>query len=371
MRQSAKKQFICIAGKNNIAVDVLKYLLKKKDVYDLGIVCNNTETGRDSFQKSLRCFARENGVKEYDLEEIYNIENLVFLSMEFDRLIRPERFKNARLYNIHFSLLPQYKGMYTSAIPILNGETMSGVTLHRIDEGIDTGEIIDQESFSIQGLGCREVYVDYIKYGIKVVLRNIEAILAGVEISYPQKAAGATYYSKSTLNYRNIVVDLNQTAEGIGRQIRAFHFREYQLAKVNEKYIIDYKFTNIKSIQKPGTILLDFDNGCMVSTIDYNIILYYDRLHELFDCCEKGDLKKAQVICAVRKHINESNENGQTPLMVSVYHSQGDIAKFLLLCGADIYAVDNYGKSVWDYVNAGCQKSGDNTLVSLFALLLR
>lgn len=72
-------------------------------------------------------------------------DDLIFISLEFDKIVNPDLFKDARLYNIHFSLLPSYKGMYTSAIPILNGEEMVGVTFHEIDKGIDTGNIIAQK----------------------------------------------------------------------------------------------------------------------------------------------------------------------------------------------------------------------------------
>ncbi|MBQ8080233.1 MAG: hypothetical protein IJ236_09800 [Oscillospiraceae bacterium] len=74
---------------------------------------------------------------------MYDTEDLIFLSAEFDRLIRPDKFRSQELYNIHFSLLPRYKGCYTSVHPLLHGDTTTGVTFHRIRRGIDTGEIID------------------------------------------------------------------------------------------------------------------------------------------------------------------------------------------------------------------------------------
>ena len=57
-------------------------------------------------------------------------------------IIKTKNFKSNKLFNLHFSLLPSYKGMHTSAFPILNGEKYSGVTIHKIDNGIDTGDII-------------------------------------------------------------------------------------------------------------------------------------------------------------------------------------------------------------------------------------
>lgn len=84
------------------------------------------------------------------LEEAYSIENLLLLSVEFDRIVQISKFLSDKIFNIHFSLLSKYKGMYSSVLPILHGERKTGVTLHRIRHGIDTGEIIAQEEVDIE-----------------------------------------------------------------------------------------------------------------------------------------------------------------------------------------------------------------------------
>ena len=54
--------------------------------------------------------------------------------------------------------------MYTSCLPILNGETITGVTLHKIDSGIDTGYIIKQKVFKINiNDTARDLYLKYLK----------------------------------------------------------------------------------------------------------------------------------------------------------------------------------------------------------------
>lgn len=363
------RQFVCVAGKNDIAVEVMEYLLNVNADFDIGIVCNKTETGENSFQKSLRWFAKKHGVKEFLLEDLYDKDNVIFFSMEFDRLIKPEKFKDARLYNIHFSLLPQYKGMYTSAMPLLNGESRSGVTLHRIDEGIDTGDIIDQQAFSIEGMDCRELYHAYIKHGVEVVLRNIKEILAGKEKAYPQDARGSTYFSREKIDYGNIKIDLNQTAEGVARQIRAFNFREYQMPIVNDRRIIDCAITDIRSIQKAGTIVCETEDACVLCTIDYNIILYYDRLEEFLQYCSCGEMEKVRGICAVKKHINSSDEHGWTPLIVATYHNQIEVAKYLIAQGADIHAVNHYGTTLLMYAKEAYKRTKDGRLFMLYVSL--
>lgn len=139
---------ICIAGKNNIAVEITKYLKKKDDIEILAIP-NSADNGIDGWQKSFYKFCLENSIPIISLEEAHKIENLIFLSLEFDKIVKPYEFLSDKLFNIHFSLLPKYKGMYTSALPILNNEKETGVTLHKIDTGIDTGEIIAQRKIKM------------------------------------------------------------------------------------------------------------------------------------------------------------------------------------------------------------------------------
>ena len=144
---------ICLAGKNSIAVDAMLHLIERGWKKQLVVCANQTDNGVSSWQPSLLRFAREFGVRIVSLDEAQQIQDLIFISLEFDKIIRPSAFKSRRLYNIHFSALPAYKGLYTSALPILHGEGLSGVTLHEIDSGIDTGPIVAQTVFYLPK-GC-------------------------------------------------------------------------------------------------------------------------------------------------------------------------------------------------------------------------
>ena len=134
---------VVIAGKNNIAVNALTYLATFINPKNLGIVCNNSENGEDNWQLSLRKRALEIGVVEFSLFEAEQVA-VVFISLEFDKIVDVKNFNTKEIFNIHFSLLPKYRGVYTSSLPLLNDETETGVTLHQIDSGIDSGCIISQ-----------------------------------------------------------------------------------------------------------------------------------------------------------------------------------------------------------------------------------
>lgn len=216
---------------------------------------------------------------------------------------------------------------------------------------------------------CREVYFSYIKYGTALVLKNMPNLLGGKEISYPQAVIGSSYYSKKALDYSNITIDLNQTADGIERQIRAFTFREYQLPEVFGKKVFHAEITNVRSIQKAGTVVLENKISCMMSTIDYNIVFYFDRLEELLVACKIGDLQQVQEICFLKKYLNEKNKYGWSPLIVATYANRIDVVKYLIVNGADIYATNSNGTNLLMYAKEAYKKYRDNTLFKLYLKL--
>ena len=239
---------ICIAGKNNIAVEVVEFFLENINFYNkinLYIICNTDDKATDNWQKSLKKFALENNLRIISLEEAYNLQDLIFLSLEYDKIIKPSKFINARLYNIHFSLLPKYKGCYTSIWPIINGEKYSGVTLHQIDTGIDTGNIIDYIEFKIDvNDSSRNLYFKYLKYGFKIVTNNLKKIISNSYKSHQQLSIDSSYYSRKSIDFSKLQINFNNSSFQIHNYIRAFIFKEYQLPKFKNYHISASILTN-------------------------------------------------------------------------------------------------------------------------------
>lgn len=316
---------ICIAGKNNIAVEILLFLLKKGiEKKDILVICNKTDEGKDTWQRSLLKQAKELNIEIKDLDDIYLIDDLLFLSLEFDRIINPSRFRSSNLFNIHFSLLPKYKGMFTSIMPILNNESKTGVSFHRIDKGIDTGAILSQLEFKIDIMdNSRDIYFKYIKYGITLVKQCLCRLLNNDFIDCQiQSTSNSTYFSKSAIDFSNIKIDLNQTAINIHNQIRAFNFREYQVPQIFDKNIISSKILKSSSNKKPGEVLFENNISFVISTIDYDIVLFKDKTEDLFSACENGCYNTVTELLQIPKIVNVQNKFGWTPLIVSIYNNQ-------------------------------------------------
>jgi methionyl-tRNA formyltransferase len=356
---------VCIAGKNNIAVDVCKYLLSLVDKSQVFVMINKSDTGRDGFQRSFRRYAEMRGIPIVSLDMIYDWDDLIFLSLEFDKIIKPHLFKSTYLYNIHFSLLPKYKGMYTSALPLLYGEKESGVTLHIIDNGIDTGDIIAQERIVIsEDENAKSLYLKYIASGTKLVKEKLPLLLAGKYQSVPQNGVESTYYSKKTIDYQNLIINTSCTAYQLVNQIKAFSFRDYQLPEISGYCIFYAHCSNEKSTCVAGTLLEENEFYIKVSTIDYDVLLYKDRFNLLLDCCIEGNLYVLKSQEDIAHYLDEREPlHGWSLLMVAAYHNNKNVISYLLSMGANINAQNNNGTTVLMYAKDACLRIQDNALL--------
>lgn len=322
---------ICIAGKNSIAVNVLEYLLKYYSSFNYVVCINKNDIGYQIGQDSLKEFAINNSIPILKLDELYQINNLFFFSLEFDQIIKPEKFISTNLFNIHFSLLPSYKGMYTSALPILFNEEYTGVTLHEIDKGIDTGDIIAQKKIKIDiEYTCEDLYLKYLEFGEKLFLKHFESLVNNEYGTNEQGVEKASYYSKKTIDYRKIIIDLNKTALEVHNQIRAFTFPLYQYPKVNNVEIYKSEIYKHKTTGKPGSIIIESEFYILLNCIDYQVKLYKNRREELYTYVKEGLVNKIHYFKENGYFLNQKSKEGWDILIVAGYNCNLELVQYLI-----------------------------------------
>lgn len=385
---------LCVAGQNDIAVQALEYLRTHYPNYPLCALPCPHDDGEDGWQPSLKRKALQLGVKLTSLEELYPNQKLIFLSLQYSQIIHPDRFASTQLFNLHFSKLPQYKGVYPAIHPILRGEKSHGVTLHKIDDGIDTGNIIAQTTFNIKLEDtARDLYLKLSQQACKLFKKHVDQLIKNTYSSYEQPAECASYYSKASIDFNNIKLDLNKTAYEIHNQFRAFTFREYQMPVYRSWPILKSYITFEKSSHKPGTEIEETDEHFTIAAVDFNVRLLKDYYPSLWLSCESGDrvlfdnalariddidlrnkqgwtaliiasyhghLELVRALVARGANINLPNYKGTTPLMyaLSCYEmsQNDDVFRYLISCGANLESRDQHGKSVEDYlIEKGCQ----------------
>lgn len=96
-------------------------------------------------------------------------------------------------FNLHASLLPQYRGAAPINWAVINGDTETGITTFFLKHEIDTGEIIDQVRVPIADTdNVGVVYDRLMMLGGDLVLKTVDAILAGNVKTIPQETLSST-----------------------------------------------------------------------------------------------------------------------------------------------------------------------------------
>lgn len=118
----------------------------------------------------------------------------------YTEILSTSFIKEHNCINIHYSLLPKYRGLHSTVWAILNDEEELGYTIHLIDEEIDHGDIIHQSSFLNDGKSSAP---DYIKTFNKHVEQNLAKIimdyLSGKITPRPQDHSKASWVGKRKL----------------------------------------------------------------------------------------------------------------------------------------------------------------------------
>ena len=353
---------ICIAGKNEIAVFGLKLLLKKGiSPHSIVAVTNKNDTGTHGWQPSFKKICLELNIAIVELQELYNQKDLIFISLEFDQIIRVEKFRSCSLYNLHFSLLPAYKGMFTSIFPILNGENKSGVTLHKIDNGIDTGDIIAQTCFELNfGITGLELYKLYLKHSKEVLEKNLDTIIGNNAVSFKQPLLGASYFSKSSIDFNRVHIDFNRTCFEVCNFVNAFTFRPYQLVRHKNYSLSKAISTEIKSFGKVGQVIEEDDMSIQLTTIDYNVILLKDCLEKILEVSSQNNLSQLVKFHENGFLLSDKNVHGWDSLIVASYNGSYDVAQYLVENRLiDINVVNNNGTSALMYAMTYACESND------------
>jgi methionyl-tRNA formyltransferase len=123
--------------------------------------------------------------------------------------------------NIHASLLPQYRGAAPIQWAIANGDTETGVTIMKMDAGLDTGPIVSQRRTPIRPEDDSATLHDRLaQLGAELLVQTIPDYVAGKIQPVPQPAEGASHAAK--IKKEDGRIDWNQPARTIWNRLRAF-----------------------------------------------------------------------------------------------------------------------------------------------------
>jgi len=123
--------------------------------------------------------------------------------------------------NVHGSLLPRWRGAAPIQAAIINGDAVTGVTIMRMDAGVDSGPILSQRSMPIQPQDTSATLSERMsQVGADLLIETLPAYLDGSLIPVPQDSGLAT--RAPMLKKENGLLDFNEPAEKLALKVRAY-----------------------------------------------------------------------------------------------------------------------------------------------------
>jgi methionyl-tRNA formyltransferase len=153
--------------------------------------------------------------------------------------------------NVHASLLPRWRGAAPIQRAILAGDETSGVTIMRMDEGLDTGPMLLRHVIDIRGKNAGQVTEELAKLGARALVEWLDHPTPPED----QPVAGATYATK--IDKAEARIDWSKSAGEIERQVRAFNPVPGAWFEVNGERVKLLEAEIVGGSGAPGEILDD------------------------------------------------------------------------------------------------------------------
>ena len=223
---------VVFLGAKDIGYECLKRLYSFQKNFDfkiIGVLTN--QRGKDIIN-----FCNEHSVNVHNsLEDLLKIDDFdIGISVQYHKILKKKHIDKAKkiFVNLHMAPLPEYRGCNQFSFAIINNDEIFGTTIHRLEEGIDSGDILFEKRFKIpNSCWVEDLYKITLKHSISLFENSLPKIINGNYILIPQKTLIGK--RKSELHFRREIneikkISLDWSESKIKRYIRATHMPGFE-----------------------------------------------------------------------------------------------------------------------------------------------
>lgn len=209
---------IVYLGTPDAAVPPLRALVDAGFDIPLVVTRDDKRRGRGSgvTPSPVKAAALELGLPvSHDVDDVLRVDADLGVVVAFGRIIRRPILERLPLVNLHFSLLPRWRGAAPVERAILAGDAVTGVCLMQIEEGLDSGGVFDRIEIPIpEHITADGLRAEMVRLGAQMLVANLTKGLSDpiAQIGEPSHAAKITS--------DDLHIDWSSSAAHIERQIR-------------------------------------------------------------------------------------------------------------------------------------------------------
>jgi methionyl-tRNA formyltransferase len=166
--------------------------------------------------------------------------------------------------NVHASLLPRWRGAAPIQRAILAGDRESGITIMKMDAGLDTGPMLAQSAVSItEDDDAGTLHDRLAALGAEMIVAALAAVETSRARYTPQPAAGVTYARK--IDKSELIVDWSRPAQELARAIRAFRPTPGATSTLDGESVKIWEARVAQGSGKPGCALAAGRHGIVIA----------------------------------------------------------------------------------------------------------
>ncbi len=278
---------VIFMGTPDFAVGTLEEIIAAGHEVVLVVSQPDKAVGRSKALKytPVKACALAHGIEVYQPERVRNEECIEYLcSYEPDIIIVeafgqliPKAILDMPRYgcvNVHASLLPKYRGAAPIQWAVINGDPVTGVTTMRMDEGLDTGDMIMKREVALrEDETGGSLFERLSEAGAKLCVETMAAIEDGTAVYTPQDHEQATHTKKIYKEMGSI--DWSRDAQTIECLIRGLDPWPSAYTRLNDRTLKIWKAKVIAgdSDMPPGCIVKADREGLLVQTGEGMLLL--------------------------------------------------------------------------------------------------
>ena len=218
MTRDAPPRRLVYLGTPEIAVPPLRALIN--DGFEIALVVTRTDKrrGRGSqlMPSPVKAAAVELGLRvSHDVDDVLSTHADLGVVVAFGQLIKPHVLAAVPMVNVHFSLLPRWRGAAPVERALLAGDTQTGVCLMKLEAGLDTGPVFRRAVIDIgRSTTAVELRNELVGVGTRLL---VEELHAGLDAPEPQ-VGEPTYAAK--ISPDELHIDWTKSAIDVDRLVR-------------------------------------------------------------------------------------------------------------------------------------------------------
>ena len=185
------------------------------------------------------------------LDGLRGLDLDVLIVVAYGLILPPAALQSPRqgCINIHASLLPRWRGAAPIQRAVLAGDSKTGVTIMRMEEGLDTGPMLATRETEIGADDTAKTLHDRLaRLGAELIVEALHALGVGRLREVPQPSEGVTYAEK--INKAEALIDWREDAVLISRRVRAFNPWPIAETRLNGTQL---RIWEARPLDSPGT----------------------------------------------------------------------------------------------------------------------